>query len=367
MSTNQVTIPGSMNAWRLNGLGGTLSFEKTTTPVVRSRSALVRIEAAPLLSYLKDYVAGKLTFYHPPEGKFTPGTNAVGVIEAVGPDVWHLKPGQRVLFSPHLVANENVADPAQILIGWTAFGAGATGVQADWRDGSLAEYALAPVETLTPVDGLESIGSVQLAMLNRFIVPYGGMLRGRLAAGETLVVNGASGAYGAASVLLGIAMGAGRVIAAGRNKAALDAVVQAGGSRVTAVQLTGDVATDAQAIRTAAAGPVDMAFDMVGQASDTSSTLASLQSLKRGGRLVLMGSMTVPLTFSYSDIMRNNREIIGQFMYPADAYSRLVGLLRAGLLNINAIRPVVFDLGALPAAMEAATTVGSLECVVVRP
>jgi alcohol dehydrogenase len=37
-----------------------------------------------------------------------------------------------------------------------------------------------------------------------------------------------------------------------------------------------------------------MAFDMVGNAVDPQATLAALHSLKRAGRLVLMGSMTAP-------------------------------------------------------------------------
>ena len=74
-------------------------------------------------------------------------------------------------------------------------------------------------------------------MLNRAIVPFGGLLRGRLGAGETLVVNGATGAYGTAAVLLGIAMGTARVVAAGRNAASLDALVKAAGPRVAAGSL----------------------------------------------------------------------------------------------------------------------------------
>ena len=231
------------------------------------------------------YVEGKLPFYNAPQGAFTPGTNGVGVIEAVGRDVWHLKPGQRVV-SPHFVAGENVEDPAQILIGLTAFGGGSAAVQADWRDGSLAEYAPAPITTITPADGLEIFDAAQLAVPKRFIVPFGG---------------------------------------------------------------------------------VQIAFDMVGQAGDANATLASLNSLRRGGRLVLMGSMTVPLQLSYSDVMRNDWEIIGQFMYPAGAYRRLIGMLRTGLLDINAIRPVTFPLAALPEAAEAAVKASNLECVVVQP
>ena len=356
-----------MKAWRLERFGGALTLEDVPVPKVRAGGVLIRIEASPLLSYLKAYIDGKLTFYNPPPGKFTPGTNGVGVIDAVGQDVWHLKPGQRVVFSPHFVASENVEDPAQILIGLTAFGAGSATMQADWRDGALAEFALAPVTTVTPADGLDLLDATQIAVLNRFIVPFGGLLRGRLAAGETLVVNGATGAYGTAAVLLGVAMGAAHVIAAGRSATALEGVRRAGGQRVTPVRLTGDVQTDAAALRAAANGGAQMAFDMVGQARDANATLAALNSLQRGGRLVLMGSMTTPLPLSYSDIMRNGWEIIGQFMYPAGAYLRLIGLVRAGLLNISAIRPCCFPLSELPQAMEAAAKASNLECVVVKP
>lgn len=362
------TASGSMmKAWRLEGLGGRLMLEIVEVPRVRPGSILVRVEATILLTYLKDYVEGRLPSYQPPPGAFTPGTNCVGIVEAVGRDVWQLKPGQRVIVSPHFVSTENVADPAQILIGLTAFGESSAAVQEDWRDGTLTEYVLAPAEVVTPVEGLDGFDPARLATLARFIVPFGGLSRGHLAGGETLIVTGASGAFGTAAVLLGVAMGAARVIAAGRNEGALAATARAGGPRVLPVRLTGDPAADAAAIRAAAGGPVDMGFDMVGRASDASGTLAALQSLRRGGRFVLMGSMTVPLPLSYSDVMRNNWEVIGQFMYPPGAYRRLLDLLRAGLLDISAIRPRVFRLDALPDAMEAAASAGNLECVVVRP
>ena len=39
-------------------------------PEPRPHSVLVRIEAVPLLSYLKRYIEGKLAFYSPPPGNF---------------------------------------------------------------------------------------------------------------------------------------------------------------------------------------------------------------------------------------------------------------------------------------------------------
>ena len=53
-------------------------------------------------------------------------------------------------------------------------------------------------------------------------------------------------------------------------------------------------------------------------------------------------------------------------MYPVDAYRRLLDLVRADMLDINVIHPRTFPLSALPDAIEAAATTGSLECVVVE-
>jgi alcohol dehydrogenase len=355
-----------MKAWQLHRLGGELLFSDVRTPEPRPGSALVRIEASALMSYLKAYVEGKLPAYNPPSGPFTIGTNGVGVVEAVGRDVWHLMPGQRVVLSSHFVAGENVEDPAQVLIGLTS-SPDAAPMLADWPDGTLAEYALMPVEAITPAEGLDHIDATQLVAIGRCIIPYGGLLRGRLAAGETLVVNGATGAYGTAAVLVAVAMGAGRVIAAGRNAAALEAVARAGGPRVAAVTLTGEVQKDAAALREASGGGAHMAFDIVGQARDPKSTLAALHGLRRGGRLVLMGSMTTDLPLPYTTLMLNSWEILGQFMYPASAYRRLLDLLRSGLLDISPIRPRIYPLAALPEAMEAASTAGNLECIVMQP
>jgi alcohol dehydrogenase len=354
-----------MKAWRLEGLGGKLSFEDTTIPELRPGSILIQIEASSLMSYLQDYVEGKLSMYSPPAGTFTPGGNAVGIVHATGRDVWHLKPGQRVIISSHFIAHENVEDAAQILIGVTALGPGAVAVQEDWRDGTLAEFALVPASAVTPVEGLTHIDSTQLAVLTRYVVPFGGLLRGRLAAGETIIITGATGAYGSAAVLLALAMGAGRVVAAGRNQSALEAVTTIGGDRVVQVVLTGNIEADSENLRAAAPGGAQMAFDMVGQAKDPNATLAALHSLRRRGRMVLMGSMSAPLPIPYLKLMLNDWEIMGQFMYPADAYQRLLDLVRAGLLDLGAIKPRVFPLGELRKAMEIASLAESLECAVV--
>jgi threonine dehydrogenase-like Zn-dependent dehydrogenase len=65
-------------------------------------------------------------------------------------------------------------------------------------------------------------------------------------------------------------------------------------------------------------------------------------------------------------VMANNLEILGQFMYPAEAYRQLLGLVRSGLLDLSRLRPKVYPLTALPEAMDAAAEAGNLESVVIQ-
>lgn len=353
----------TMRAWRLAAPGGALELERIAAPEPRAGTVCVRMAATPLLSYLAQYIAGELPYRYPPS-PFTPGTNGVGTIAAVGADVHHLKPGQRVALSPHILAAENVEEPAQALMGLTGVSADFGEMIAAWRDGTLAEEVLLPAAAAVPLDGLDAVPDDRLATLGKFVVPMGGLVRGRLAPGETMIVSGASGYFGSAAVLLGVALGAERIVAAGRNRAALEALARDAGPRVVPVALGGEGEADAAALRAAAGGGAHLALDLVGRADSAAATLAALGALRRGGRLVLMGSMTVPLPLDYARVLLNDWEIIGNFMYRPAAYRRLVALVRGGLLDLDLVRLSRFAMEDLAAAMEQAARMRGLDCTV---
>jgi alcohol dehydrogenase len=341
-----------VKAWRLTTATRALSLEDIPEPAPCPGSVVVRIEAAGVVSYLRRYMAGALPSYNPPPGAFTPGTSAIGVIEQVGRDVYQLHPGQRVLLTGNYTVPENVPEPARALLGITAPPAFVP-VLETWPDGTFAERALVPLSTATPIPpALDGVPSAVLAAATRCLVPYGGFLRGRLLAGETVVVNGATGGFGSAGVHVALAMGAGTVVAAGRNASVLTRFAEL--DRVRAVRLSGDVEADSTALRDAAGGHVDLALDLVGAADSAASTLATLDSLGRNGRLVLMGSMTTPLPIDATMLMATGREIIGNFMYPADAPARLLALVAGGLLDLTAIPTVHRPLAELERAMDEA-------------
>lgn len=333
----------------------------------------IRMLAAPVLSYMGQVLDGKLGYALPPR-PFVPGTNGVGVIEKVGAGVHHLHAGDKVLLDPRAIVDERVAEPAQILIGLTAMGgAGSSAqdslhdqavldLQQQWRDGTFTEMAHMPASVLTPVPReLADMPGERLVALSKFAVPYGGLAKAGLAAGETLIVNGATGYFGSAAALLALAMGAARVVAAGRDPAALAALAAAAGPRLVTVALAGDAVADAQALRQAAGGGADLAIDLVGRADSAAATAAALHGLRRGGRLVLMGSVKEPLPLLVGEMLANDWQVMGCFMYPKAALARLAALAAAGLLDLGRVNVRTYPLKDLEAALAAAAGMRGLD------
>src|ERR1700682_4114323 len=85
-----------MKAIRVHEFGGpeVLKFEEVPTPNPAARQVLVRIHAVGVNPY-DTYMRNGVYPIKPPL-PYTPGSDAAGVVEAVGPDVKKVKPGDRV-------------------------------------------------------------------------------------------------------------------------------------------------------------------------------------------------------------------------------------------------------------------------------
>lgn len=353
-----------MKAWMLDEPGKPLVLRDEPEPQPRPGAVLIRMEAVPLLSYTRQYIEGRLPYAFPP-GPFSPGTNGVGRVVAAGEGVLALRAGQRVAVHPYWVADEAVREPEQALIGLTGISAGSAPMLAAYPHGTLRELAEFPASCLISLDGLDALPSTRLAALGKFSVPFGGLRRGRIAAGETVIVNGATGYFGSAAVLAALALGAQRVVALGRRAGPLEALMRFGQGRVVPYTLSGDNTRDVAAVREAAQGGADLAFDMVGNAIDADATLVALRSLRRNGRLVLMGSMTVPLPVPYGEMLLNNWELLGHFMFTGADYRALVALVASGQLSLDAIDITTYPFAGLEAAIDHASSTQGLQSTVV--
>jgi len=354
-------------AWRLHAHHD-LRFEDVETPRPAPDGVVVRIEAGMVLSYTNKLLSGALPYSLPPM-PFVPGTNAIARVVATGENVTHVQSGDRVFLSPHLRGDVPDRDPPQILIGLTATVTTpqAFALQARWRDGVFAETAHWPAACVTPLASLDDKPATELIGLAKLIVPFGGLQRTGLRGGHTIIINGATGYFGSGAVMLAVAMGAGRVVAVGRKQAALEELRDAFGPRVIPAAVSGDAAADLSIIRRAAGGSADVALDLLGAAKSTSTTLSSLRALRRGGRMVLMGSAEVPLELSFREMLANDWEVVGQFMYDRTAPGQLAGLAAEGLLDLRKIKVATFRLADFRRAVDAAAMMRSLDLTAVVP
>jgi NADPH2:quinone reductase len=209
--------------------------------------------------------------------------------------------------------------------------------------GSMAERALADAEGLYDVpealeDGVAvAIGIAGLAAW----LPLA--WRARLKAGETVLVLGGTGTVGLIAVQAAKLLGAGRVVAAGRNGAQLGRAIELGADAVVELGAHDDLAG---AFRDAAEGDVDVVIDPLwGEPA-----VAAVDALGAGGRLIQIGqSAGAEAVLASAPIRGKAIEIRGymHFLTPRevlrDAYRQLTEHAAAGRIAVDVERIALRD------------------------
>ncbi|SEP09207.1 NADPH:quinone oxidoreductase family protein [Aquisalimonas asiatica] len=183
------------------------------------------------------------------EPPFTPGMEVAGTVIESGPDAGQWQPGARVI--------------------------------AMLRYGGYADQVVVPASSVVSLPDAFGFAEGATYLVAAKTAHQALVYRGRLAAGETLLVLGATGGVGLAAVELGHLLGA-RVIAVGSSDERL-AVAREKGADAVVNYRTQDVRQAVEEI----AGPnaVDVVYDPVGGTLSSAST----HLLAWGGRLLVVG------------------------------------------------------------------------------
>ena len=358
-----------MKAAVLKAFGEALDVQTLPDPVLGTGEVIVDVIAAGVTSYAANVFNGSRNYLLEPP--VVPGPGGVGRVRATGPDSTKLKPGDWVFVDSTIRSRDNAADPEQILLGWTYRTPAALPLHRYYHHGAFAEQLLVPTENATPLGDIDAAEAGRWTALGRLLVPFGGLLAGGLAAGETLVVNGATGGFGGAAVAVALAMGAGRVVATGRNDGALDDLTRRFGPRVRTVQVAGSEADDRRLITEAADGPIDMVLDFLPREASAAQARAAALSVRLGGRVILMGGLRGErgdLGLNYNWLMHNETTVRGVWMYSKDAIPRMVRMVHAGLIDLAQFELAEFNLDDVNAAVAyAAANAGPRQLTVLRP
>lgn len=229
------------------GPASKLVIEDIPSPEVKGRGVKVRVKAAGLNFPDTLIIEGK--YQLKPTMPFSPGGEMSGEVIEVGEKVTNFKPGDRV--------------------------AGLTGY------GAFAEEVIVPEHNILPIP--ESMSDEKAAA---FSMVYGTSYyalkqRANIQPGETLLVLGASGGVGLATIELGKAMGA-KVIAAASTAEKLAIAKEAGADEL--INYTEEPLKDAVKKLTNSKG-VDVVYDPVGG----DFTEQALRAMAWNGRHLIIG------------------------------------------------------------------------------
>ncbi|KAJ3914662.1 alcohol dehydrogenase [Lentinula edodes] len=373
----QTTLPETHRILQLTSTSEPLQLKTVPTPQAGPGSAVVKVLAAGILSYSADIYNGKRQYPFPKP--LVPGSSAIGRIVAVGPDATTLVPGQLVFLDCTIRGRDN--SEAVILSGISEGFTEASKklMHGEWRDSTYAEYTKFPLENCIPLDEQRLLGPVEagglgycvedLMHISKLVVPYGGLNDIGLKPGETVIIAPATGPFGSATVRVALAMGAGRVIAMGRNETMLHKLSTLD-TRIFTVRITGNEKTETDALKKL--GPIDVFFDISPfMAANSTHFKSAIAALRHSGRISLMGGVYADMSFPYLSFMHRNLTMKGTWMFSREQMFAFVKLLESGLLPLGEKNGLSvggkFELEEWEEAFEKARVAGAGEVVVIVP
>jgi NADPH2:quinone reductase len=244
-----------------------LTLKEIPTPTPAAGQVLVRIHAAGVNPY--DTYMRNGTYAIKPPLPYTPGSDGAGVVEAVGEGVNRVKPGDRVYVAKTLT-------------------------------GAYAEFALTMESQVHPLPA-----KITYAQGAGVWVPYGTAYHAlyqcaRARAGETLLIHGASGGVGIASVQIARAMGM-IVLGTAGTKKGLELVKREGAHHVFDHTQPGYLE---QILKVTSGQGVDLILEMLANVN----LAKDLKLLAFQGRVVVIGSRG-DVTITPRDLMTRRASI----------------------------------------------------------
>lgn len=319
-----------MKAIRVHEFGppGVMKLEDVPDPQPGANQIVIAVKAAgvnPVDTYVRSG-----TYAKKPALPYTPGFDAAGIVESVGPEVRSLKAGDRVYI------NHNIS-------------------------GAYAQKALCSEDSVFPLPERLTFAQGAGIWVPYATAHYALFEVAKVRPGETLLVHGASGGVGSAAVQTARAFGV-RVIGSAGTDKGIQLVKDLG-----AVALNHHDANFAEQVASATEGRgPDIILEMLANVN----LAKDLSMIGRRGRIVVIGNRGT-IEINPRDAMAKGAAILGMILLNTtpEEVARIGAALGAGLEN-GTLQPIVgreFPLAEAVQAHEAVLSSGALGKIVLIP
>lgn len=326
---------------------GHLSIEERRVPTAtRPDDVLIQVEACGICG--TDVHILEVPPGHPATPGVILGHEFVGLVRETGPEVAGLPEGTRVVVAPNLSCGScrwcrrGLANHCE---NFTTLGI--------FRDGGLAEYAVAPARACHPISS--ALPREVAALAEPVSCVINGVEQARLFPGEMAAIFGA-GPIGLIFLSLFRAAGAGRTVVIEPSDVRRD-IAKRLGADVCVDPGSVDVAT---AIAEESDGiGVDVAVDAVG-----TQVGAAVQSVRRAGRVLLFGmnaNSSAPIR--QFDITRSELTVLGTYV-GTNTFPSAIRILEERVVDLSPLVSDRFPLAELSDAVEATRSGRAVKAIV---
>ncbi len=280
------------------------------------------------------------------------GADGAGVVEAVGPGVDPTWIGRRVVLNPNigcgrcdfcLAGQDHRCDHWQLL--------------GETRAGTYAEYVVVPENNILPVPEAFPLEQAAAAALVFQTAWHSLITRGRLRAGEWVLIVGAGGGVNTASLQIAKLAGA-TVIVVGSTERKLALAQDLGADYLISRAQHPD--WHKEVLRLTQGRGVDVVVDNVGITFPR-----SFKAARKGGRILTVGNTGGPrFEIDNRYIFGKHLSIIGSTMSPQKDFREVMALVFAG--RLTAVIDRQFDLSEARAAHEYLEAGSQLGKVILR-
>lgn len=303
-----------------------LRIEDIPPPVPRSGEVLLRVKAAALNHldlWVRRGLPMEITMPH------IGGSDIAGVVEALGPGVTGVQAGARMIVNPSVSCGvcewcRAAEDP--LCVDYTIIG--------EHTNGGFAECVTVPAANLFPIPAHVDFEHAAAAPLV-FLTAWRALVtKGRVRAGSSVLITGASGGVATAAIQIARHLGA-RVYAVTTSEH-VERVRQLGAD-VVYDRNAGDFAK--QVWRDTDKRGVDVVLDSVGAAMWP----GCVRALARGGRLVTYGATTGPRAeLDIRVVFWKQIEVLGTTMSNRSEFEEVMRLVFSGAVNpvIDTVMPL---------------------------
>ncbi|MEI7568836.1 MAG: L-idonate 5-dehydrogenase [Alcaligenaceae bacterium] len=253
---------------------------------------------------------------------FIPGHEASGIVEAVGPTVTRVKPGQKVAVNPsHPCGHCSYCREGRGNLCTTMIFMGSAAIFPH-LPGLFREHFIVGEKQLTPIDEPD-ITLGEIACAEPLSIGMHAILRAGSVFGKTVLITG-GGTIGCMTVIAARIAGAAQIIVCDIHDRALNLAQQVGANRGVRIdQITPEQIVDCADVSIEAAG-------------SPAAVQTCLKATRRGGTIVQVGTLASDMLFPANQVMSRELNYVGAFRAHA-AFDWAVQAIRTRRADVRAL------------------------------